>query len=199
VDEALMNDKNDQKEEQRLAIIENAVARENLIIALGGYLDCAEEELEERVLSLLEYPKTLDRLSKLLKEIAIALKGPEPELISWDWADLPELVAAAVKRLEKLEDREGLALLRGHPLTTRERHIVKLAAAEPTLARDWFERDERGTWEKTAGDLLEKTKDRAVVLKMDEAAVDRAIAAELVIMALEALLKSAERMKKHGR
>lgn len=81
----------------------------------------------------------------------------------------------------------------------RARRIVKLAATEPTSAKLWFERDERGAWERTAAELLEKTKDRAAALKMDEAAVDQAIASELVIMALEALIKHAERKKKHGR
>ena len=35
-----------------------------------------------------------NKLSDLLRRTAIALKGPEPELVAWDWSDLPECAGA---------------------------------------------------------------------------------------------------------
>ena len=35
-----------------------------------------------------------ERLSALLRNTAIALRGPEPELTRWSWHDLPELATA---------------------------------------------------------------------------------------------------------
>jgi len=53
---------------------------------------------------------TCDRLADLLKRTAIALKGPEPELVMWDWSDLPQratelraLLAAAEARCVVLQ------------------------------------------------------------------------------------------------
>lgn len=44
-----------------------------------------------------------DRLSTILKSTAIAIRGPEPELTSWGWADLPERVEALKARVAELE------------------------------------------------------------------------------------------------
>lgn len=46
---------------------------------------------------------TLGRLTELLKGVAIALKGPEPELTMWDWSDLPELAEKKMKLIRKLQ------------------------------------------------------------------------------------------------
>lgn len=72
----------------------------------------------------------------------------------------------------------------------RARRIVKLAASERSSAQQWLRLDERGTWERVAGELLEKSKGRAAALGMDEPTVDKAIATELVILALQTLIKA---------
>ena len=47
--------------------------------------------------------ETMVRLAKLLERVAIALKGPEPELVAHDWSDLPALAAKMKARLAELE------------------------------------------------------------------------------------------------
>jgi hypothetical protein len=42
----------------------------------------------------------IDRLSHLLAEIAIAIRGPEPALTKWGYADLPDLVRELVAKHE---------------------------------------------------------------------------------------------------
>jgi hypothetical protein len=46
------------------------------------------EEMREEIVAL---HALLDRQADLLNRVAVALKGPEPELTSWDWSDLPEI------------------------------------------------------------------------------------------------------------
>ena len=63
-----------------------------------------------------------ERLSALLRNTAIALRGPEPELKRWSWHDLPELAAtlkaqrdALLEALQALYDeQEGPPLIRRH-------------------------------------------------------------------------------------
>ena len=43
-----------------------------------------------------------ERLSTLLKRTAIALRGPEPELTSYGWHDLPERASAVVAQRDAL-------------------------------------------------------------------------------------------------
>lgn len=52
-----------------------------------------------------EFNGTLTRLMELLKDIAIALKGPEPALVMHDWSDLPELAEKKMERIAFLEKR----------------------------------------------------------------------------------------------
>ena len=57
-----------------------------------------------------------ERLSALLRNTAIALRGPEPELTRWSWHDLPELAVALKAQRDAL--LEALKLARsiiGHP------------------------------------------------------------------------------------
>ena len=52
-------------------------------------------EREARLMAELEESDALrERLSELLKATAIAVRGPEPELTSWGWHDLPERAGA---------------------------------------------------------------------------------------------------------
>jgi len=53
-----------------------------------------------------------ERLADLLRRTAIALKGPEPPLVAWDWSDLPartdELVDLASRLLDMVERVEWI-------------------------------------------------------------------------------------------
>ena len=50
-----------------------------------------------------------ERLSALLRNTAIALRGPEPELTRWSWHDLPELATALkAQRDALLEALKGI-------------------------------------------------------------------------------------------
>ena len=64
-------------------------------------------ELEAKVASqeqdLGEYHQTLTRLSDLLTRTANALKGPPPELTSWDWSDLPEVAQKTVEGMRSIK------------------------------------------------------------------------------------------------
>lgn len=58
-----------------------------------------------------DYVNTITRLSELLTGVAIAVKGPEPELTQWSWHDLPDLVEklkneneVVAKNLFKMQD-----------------------------------------------------------------------------------------------
>ena len=83
-------------------------------------------------------------------------------------------------------------------MMTRERSIVRLAAdmTKTTYLRHWFLADERGVWEKNAADYLTRTAERAAALGMTEAAVNDAIAVELCVLGLSALI---EDRKKRGK
>lgn len=72
----------------------------------------------------------------------------------------------------------------------RPRAIVALAASrvEDPNTSDWLRADMFGTWEKTASDYLDSTRERAVSLDMTPEQVDDAIADRLVIDALKAQL-----------
>ena len=50
-----------------------------------------------------------ERLSELLRNTAIALRGPEPELTRWSWHDLPELAAALKAQRDALLEALKLA------------------------------------------------------------------------------------------
>jgi hypothetical protein len=53
----------------------------------------------------------IDRLSKLLAGVAIALKGPEPVLTRWSYHDLPEIAATLMLELEIFRANESAAPL----------------------------------------------------------------------------------------
>ena len=50
-----------------------------------------------------------ERLSELLINTAIALRGPEPELTRWSWHDLPDLAAALKAQRDALLEALKLA------------------------------------------------------------------------------------------
>jgi len=76
----------------------------------------------------------------------------------------------------------------------RVRKIVRLAAAQVKnpSTKSWLLADERGTWEKDARDLLEKSADKARELGMSEDQVNEEIANYLGYLALTASLKHAK-------
>ena len=61
-----------------------------------------------------------ERLSALLRNTAIALRGPEPELTRWSWHDLPERAAALKAQRDALlealqalyDEQQGPPLIR---------------------------------------------------------------------------------------
>lgn len=73
----------------------------------------------------------------------------------------------------------------------RIRRIVKLAAKESTSARAWLTNDEFGTWEKTAGEYLDKALANPLSKTMTDEAIDAEVAGMLAFLALEALLRDA--------
>ena len=78
-------------------------------------------------------------------------------------------------------------------LYNRAREIVRLAAdqVKNPSTKSWFLADERGTWEKSAREYLEKTADRARDLGMSEDQVNEEIANHLGYLALTAALEHA--------
>lgn len=69
----------------------------NLVWQLGtghmsDLLDEALTKLEEEEEEHQETFLIMQMLADLLRQIAIVLKGPEPELTTWSWHDLPQLV-----------------------------------------------------------------------------------------------------------
>lgn len=51
------------------------------------------------------------RMGRLLSDTAIALNGPEPELTSWSWHDLPQKAQAAMDALRRIAALEGFQTL----------------------------------------------------------------------------------------
>ena len=80
----------------------------------------------------------------------------------------------------------------------REQRIVKLASdmVEDIQAKLWLFRDEQGTWERHAADLLEKSKDKAAELGMTEAAVDKEVATCLAYTAIQARILDVKKREK---
>ncbi len=74
-------------------------------------------------------------------------------------------------------------------LGKRPRRIVERAAkmTKVKMAKHWLFDDERGTFEKMAARLLEKSAARAKELGMTEEAVDEATAIEVLLAALNAV------------
>jgi phosphotransacetylase len=87
---------------------------------------------------------------------------------------------------------------------SRAREIVSAAAKQvkdPNTS-DWLRVDSRGTWEKTAAELLGSTADKAASLDMTAEEVDAAIAGRLAYTALTvqvAYQKSNPRQKRARR
>jgi hypothetical protein len=57
-----------------------------------------------------DYGRTLDRMRELLTGVAVALKGPEPELVAHDWADLPAFADALMAKLKTYKDFDAAGL-----------------------------------------------------------------------------------------
>ena len=85
-----------------------------------------------------------------------------------------------------------------HALAPRARECVRLAArgsSVPSVA-DWLTKDERGTWELEAMELLLKTRQEPLASKVRERglsddAVNLAVAERLGLLATEATLRAA--------
>ena len=60
----------------------------------GQWIIDAAAELRRLHADAEESEALRERLSALLRNTAIALRGPEPELTRWSWHDLPELATA---------------------------------------------------------------------------------------------------------
>jgi hypothetical protein len=111
--------------------------------------------------------------------------------------------AAPAKRVSmKLGRNEDVRLRRRGYLgesrdRQRARSIVKLAAKETSIkmVKGWLTQDEKGTWEKLAMDLLDRTKDRAEKLNMGDREVNDQIATMVALQAVEAVKRSAKRKR----
>lgn len=62
-----------------------------------------------------EQAYVIDKLAKLLAEIAIILNGPEPPLTRWSYHDLPEKVRALKAHSAPVAVPEGYALVPVEP------------------------------------------------------------------------------------
>lgn len=63
--------------------------------------DAGWPSYQELEADLADEEQLRDRLTSLLKRTAIALKGPEPPLVMWDWSDIPEKVGQLVEALRQ--------------------------------------------------------------------------------------------------
>jgi len=83
----------------------------------------------------------------------------------------------------------------------RVREIIRLAAKQVKnpSTKAWFLADERGTWEKTVGDYLSNTADKARELGMSTAQVNQEIADRICYLALAAAIENAEKRGKKRR
>ena len=103
--------------------------------ALNNRQECEDEAADElrRLHTDAEESEALrERLSELLRNTAIALRGPEPELTRWSWHDLPELATALKAQRDAL-----------------------LEALRAAVA-DWDEEVSRGRWLDAARAAIKK-------------------------------------------
>ncbi len=77
----------------------------------------------------------------------------------------------------------------------RARDIVRLASQRAKCAKQWLFRDEFGTWEKRAVELLERTAEQAQKLGLSVEQVNSEIALALELEATTALLAHAKKRK----
>jgi hypothetical protein len=80
-------------------------------------------------------------------------------------------------------------------MQTRAREIVKQAAKQTknAMVKSWLHNDERGTWERTASDLIYETNPKARLLGLSETEQDAQIAIKLGFLALTAALNNAKK------
>jgi len=109
-----------------------------------------------------------------------------------------ESVHHATKKSPAQLQREIDETLTGSFAYDRARKIVRLAAnqVKNPSTKSWLLADERGTWEKRARDLLEKSAEKARELGMSEDQVNEEAANYLGYLALTASLKHAEKHSK---
>ena len=98
-------------------------------VALANRLDAALDTLRAEVEALKsadeESCAVVDKLARLLAEIAVTLKGPEPDMTRWSYHDLPQLVAETKERAEKAE--AALAEIEAAPTATVRGKVGELA------------------------------------------------------------------------
>jgi hypothetical protein len=82
--------------------VAQALAHRGVLLAEVGTLRARVAELED---DAADCEASRARLAALLKRTAIAMKGPEPETIMWDWSDLPTIAAAWKDALETARDQ----------------------------------------------------------------------------------------------
>jgi hypothetical protein len=83
-------------------------------------------------------------------------------------------------------------------LPPKARELVKRAAAQvkDVQAKDWLEKDERGTWEQLAARYLKRADEIRTEKGWTEEEMDEAVASNLALAALEARLRDERR--RHG-
>lgn len=75
----------------------------------------------------------------------------------------------------------------------RVRGILKLAAQEAKSARHWLINDEFGTWERTVREYLDRAAEHPRIAELTAAQVDAEIAGVVGLLALEAMLRDAQK------
>lgn len=81
------------------------------------------------------------------------------------------------------------------------REVVKLAASRVTSSvevKSWLERDELGSWERDAQDMIDRSRERREELGISEEAAASEIADRLVVRGLQAVLERETSKRRKG-
>lgn len=76
------------------------------------------------------------------------------------------------------------------------RQVVRAAAERSESAREWLTRDEWGSWEKQAQEMIDATAERRSSLGMEDAVALEELADRLAFRAVSALLEDAKKRRK---
>ena len=79
------------------------------------------------------------------------------------------------------------------------RGVVKLAASRTKCAREWLTRDELGSWERAAQDMIDRSVLRRAELGISDSAAASEMADRLLFLALAAMLEDAKKQKRRKR